>query len=179
MKKAERQKIGAFELWCWRKLLRVPWTARRFNQCILRKISPGCSLEGLMLKLQYFGHLIEEPTHWKRAWFWGRLRAGREGSDRGWDGWMASSTQWTWVWANSRRWWRTGNPGMQQSMGLPSQTCLSDWTTTENRKSNIILIYFTDNDFKLETRIYISMLHSTLWRRYDLRGAWRTDKVTD
>ena len=68
VKKAERRRIDAFELWCWRRLLRVPWTARRSNQSILREISPGCSLEGLMLKvkLQYFGHLMKELTHWKR-----------------------------------------------------------------------------------------------------------------
>ena len=67
VKKAECRRIDVFELWCWRRLLRVPWTARRSNQSIL-KISPGCSLEGLMLKLklQYFGHLSEELTHWKR-----------------------------------------------------------------------------------------------------------------
>ena len=59
----------------------------------------------------------EEPTHWKRPWFWERLRAGREGDDRGWDGWMASPTQWTWVWASSRSWWWTGKLGMLQSMG--------------------------------------------------------------
>ena len=68
IKKAEHQRIDAFELWCWRRLLRVPWTARRSNQSILKEISPGCSLEGLMLnlKLQYFGHLMEELTHLKR-----------------------------------------------------------------------------------------------------------------
>ena len=68
VKKAEHRRIDAFELWCWRRLLRVPWTARRFNQSILREISPGSSLEGLMLKLklQYLGHLMEELTHWKR-----------------------------------------------------------------------------------------------------------------
>ena len=68
IKKAERQRTDAFELWCWRRLLRVPWTARRSNQSILKEIIPGCSLEGLMLKLklQYFGHLCEELTHWKR-----------------------------------------------------------------------------------------------------------------
>ena len=68
IKKVERQRIDAFELWCWRRLLRVPWTARRSNQCILKEISPGCSLEGLMLKLklQSFGHLMEEVTHLKR-----------------------------------------------------------------------------------------------------------------
>ena len=68
IKKAECQRIDSFELWCWRRLLRVPWTARRSNQSILKEISPGCSLEGLMLKLklQYFGHLMKELTHWKR-----------------------------------------------------------------------------------------------------------------
>ena len=103
VKTAERRRIDAFELWCWRRLLRVPWTAKRSNQSILKEISPGCSLEGLMLKLklQYFGHLMEELTHWKRLWCWEGLGAGGEGNDRGWDGWMASLTQWTWVWVNS------------------------------------------------------------------------------
>ena len=79
--------------------LRVPWTERRSNQSILKEISPGCSLEGLMLKLklQYFGHLMWELTHLKRPWCWERLRARGEGDDRGWDGWMASLIQWTWV----------------------------------------------------------------------------------
>ena len=87
VKKAEHQRIDAFELWCWRRLLRVPWTARRSNQSILKDISPGISLEGLMLKLklQYFGHLCEEPPPWKRPWCWERLRAGGEGDHRGWD----------------------------------------------------------------------------------------------
>ena len=82
-KKAECWRIDAFELWCWRRLLRVPWTARRFNQSILKETSPGCSLEGLMLrlKLQYFGHWCKELTHWKRPWCWERLRAG---GGRGW-----------------------------------------------------------------------------------------------
>ena len=79
---------------CWRRLLRVPWTARRSNQSILKEISPGCSLEGLMLKLklQYFGHWCKELTHWKRPWCWERLRTGGEEDDRGWDGWMVSLT---------------------------------------------------------------------------------------
>ena len=86
----------AFELWCGRRLLRVPWTARRSNQSILQEISPEYLLEGLMLKLklQYFGHLMQR-THWKRPGCWGRLKAGREGDDRGCDGWMASLTRWT------------------------------------------------------------------------------------
>ena len=102
VKKAEHWRIGAFELWCWRRLLRVPWTSRRFNQSILKEISPGCSFEGLMLmlKLQYFGHLMQELTHLKRPWGWERLKVGGERGNRGWDGWMASLTQWTWVWLN-------------------------------------------------------------------------------
>ena len=119
IKKAEHRRIGAFELWCWRRLLRVPWTARRSNQSILKEISPGCSLERLMLrlKLQYFGYLMRRADSLEKPWCWERLRAGEEGDDRGWDGWMASPTQWTWVWINSRSWWWSGRPGMLRSMG--------------------------------------------------------------
>ena len=128
VKKAECRRSDAFELWCWRRLLRVPWTARRSNQSILKEISPGCSLEGMMLrlKLQYFGHLMEK-THWKRLWCWEGLGAGGEGDDRGWDGWMASLIRWTWVWVNSRSWWWTGRPGMLRFMG--SQRVGHDWVT--------------------------------------------------
>ena len=130
IKKAEHRRIEAFELRCWRRLLRVPWTARRFNQSILKEISPEYSLEGLMLKLklQYLATWCEELTHLKRPWCWESLTVEGEGDDRGWDCWMASQTQWTWVWANSRNWWRKGRPGMLQSMGLQSRTQLSDWT---------------------------------------------------
>ena len=132
IKTAEHQRFDAFELWCWRRLLWVPWTARRFNQSILKEISPGCSLEGLMLKLklQYFGHLMQRAVSLERPWCWERLRAGGEGDDRGWDGWMASLTQWTWVWLNSGSWWCTGRPGM-----LPfteSQRVRQDWATELN-----------------------------------------------
>ena len=86
VKKAERWRIDAFELWCWRKLLRVPWTARRSNQSILKEISPGISLEGMMLKLSSntLATSCEELTHWKRLWSWEGLGAGGEGDDRGW-----------------------------------------------------------------------------------------------
>ena len=130
VKKAERQRIDVFELWCWRRLLRVPWTARRSNQSILKEINCGISLERMMLKLkfQYLATWCEELTHLKRPWCWERLKAGGEGNDRGWDGWMASPTWWTWVWASSRNWWWTGKLGMLQSMGSTnSQTRLSDW----------------------------------------------------
>ena len=119
VKKAECRRIDAFELWCWRRLLRGPWTARRSNQFILKEISPGISLEEMMLKLklQYLATSCEELTHWKRLWCWEGLGAGGEADDRGWDGWMASLTWWTWVWVSSRSWWWTGKPGMLQSMG--------------------------------------------------------------
>ena len=119
VEKAEHQRIDAFKLWCWRRLLRVPWSVKRSNQSILKEINPEYSLEALMLKLQYFDH--EELTHWKRPWCWERLRAGGEGDDRGWDGWMASPTQWTWVWADSGRWWKMEKSGQLQSMGSKSQ----------------------------------------------------------
>ena len=132
IKKTECQRIDAFELWCWRRPLRVPWTARRCNQSILKEISPRRSLEGLMLKLKlrYFGHFGQELTHVKRPWCWERLRAGGEGDDRGWDGLMASLTQWTWVWVNSGNWWWTGRPGVLQFTG--SQRVRHDWATELN-----------------------------------------------
>ena len=132
IKKAKRQRIEAFELLCWRRLLRVPWTARKSNLSILKEISPEYSLEGLMpkLKLQYFGHWCKELTHWKRPWCWERLKAGGEGDNRGWDSWMASLTWWTWVWASSGSWWWTGKLGVLQSMG--SQKVGHDWATELN-----------------------------------------------
>ena len=97
--KAESRRIDAFELWCWRRLLRIPWTIRRSNQSILRKINNEYSLEGLMLKLnfQYLSTWCEEPTLWKRSWCWERLKEKGERGSRGWDGYIASLTQWTWV----------------------------------------------------------------------------------
>ena len=129
IKKAEHRRTDAFELWCWRRFLRVLWTSRRSNQSILKEISPECSLEGQMLKLklQYLATWCEELTHLKRPWCWERLRTGREGDDRGWDGWMASLTQWTWVWVNSKSWWWTGMPGVLSFMG--PQIVEHNWVT--------------------------------------------------
>ena len=109
-KKAEHWRTDAFELWCWGRLLRVLWTVRRSNQSFIRKINSGYSLEGLMLKLklQHFGHLIWRTDSLVKTLMLGKIKAGGKGDDRGWDGWIASLTQWTWVWASSRRWWRTG-----------------------------------------------------------------------
>ena len=119
IRKVERWRIDVLELWCWRRLLRVPWTARRSNQSILKEISPEYSLAGLMLKLklQYFGHLMLRTTHLKTLLCWERLKAGGEGDDRGWDGWMVWPTQWTWVWASSQSWWWTWRPGMRSPWG--------------------------------------------------------------
>ena len=115
----------ALKDWCFwtvvlEKSLESPWTVGRSNQLILREISPECSLEGLMLKLkfQYFATWCEELTHLKRPWCWERLKAGGEGDDRGWDGWMTSPTWWAWVWVSSGNWWWTGKLGVLQSMEL-------------------------------------------------------------
>ena len=131
IRKAERWRIDAFELWCWRRLLRVPWTARRSSQSILKVIRPGCSLEGLMLKLklQYFGHLMWRANSF-RPWCWKRWKAGGEGDNRAWDGWMASPTRWTWVWLDSGSWWWTGQPGVLRFMG--SQRVGHNWVTELN-----------------------------------------------
>ena len=129
IKKAEHQRIDAFKLWCWRRLLRIPWTARRSNQSILKEISPEYALEGLILKLKLntLATWCKELTHWKTPWCYKRLKARGEGAYRGWDGWMASPTQWTWVWASFGSWWWTGKPGMLHSMG--SQRVGHNWET--------------------------------------------------
>ena len=120
--KVEHRRIDAFELWHWWRLLKVPWTARRSNQSILKDISPEYSLEGLMLKLKlrYFGHLMQRTDSLEKTLMLGKIE-GR--SRRGWQRmrWlMASLTRWTWVWASFRNWWWTERPGMLQFMGLQS-----------------------------------------------------------
>ena len=112
--------------------LRVPWTARRSNQSILKEISPECSSERRCWSWNSstLATSCEELTHWKRPWCWERLGAGGEGDYRGWDGWMTSPTQWTWVWVNSGSWWWTGRPGMLWFMGL--QRVRQDWATELN-----------------------------------------------
>ena len=132
VKKSEHRRTDAFELWCWRRLLGVAWTARRSNQSILKEISPEYSLEGLMLKLklQYLATWWKELTHLKRPWCWERCKAGGEGENRGWDGWMSPPIQWTWAWVNSMSWWWTRKPGMLWFMGL--QRVRHDWVTELN-----------------------------------------------
>ena len=129
VKKADRRRIDAFELWCWRRLLRVPWTARRSNQSILKEISPEYSLEGLMLKLklQYFGHLMRRTDSLEKTLMLGKIEGRMRRDNRVWESWMVSPTQWTWVWESSKSWWWAGKPTMLQSMG--SQTVRHDRAT--------------------------------------------------
>ena len=138
IKKAECRRTDAFELWYWRRLSRVPWIAKRSNQSILKEISPECSLKGLMLKLkiQYFDTWCEELTHLKRPWCWERLKVGGDRDDRGWDGWMASPTWWTWVWVGSKSWWWTGKPSTLKSMR--SQRVGHDWATELSFQHDIL-----------------------------------------
>ena len=134
IKKAECWRIDSFELWCWRKLLRVPWTIRRSNQSILKETNPEYSLEGWCWSwiAHHLATWCKELTHWQSPWCWEKLRAGGEGDDRGWDDCMASLTQWTWVWAN----WRDRE-------GEGSLACCSLWgckesgTTEQLYKDNI------------------------------------------
>ena len=155
VKKAEHRRIDAFELWCWRRLLRVPWTARRSNQSTLKEISPGISLEGMMLKLklQYFGHLMRRVDSLEKTLMLGGI-AGRKRSGRQRMRWlMASPTQWTWVWVNSGSWWWTGRPGVLRFMGSQIQTQLSDWTELKLHNSFLCMygrweyLRFTLNNF--------------------------------
>ena len=113
IKKTERQRIDAFKLWCWRRLLRVPWPARRSNQFIINKSVLNVHWKDWRWScFQYFGHWCEELTDLKRPWCWERLKAGGEGNDEGWGGWMASPTRWTWVWVSFRSWWWAGKTGV-------------------------------------------------------------------
>ena len=129
--KTERRRIDTFELWCWRRLLRVPWTARRSDSPFWR------SALGFLWKewckswnSSTLATSHEALTHWKRLWCWEGLGAGGEGDERGWDGWMASRTRWTWVWVNSGSWRWTGRPGVLRFMG--SQRVGHDWATELN-----------------------------------------------
>ena len=130
LKKAECWRIDAFELWYWRRLLRVPWTARR-------SVNPKGNQSWIFIGRTYaswnsntLATWCEELTHWKRPWWRERLKEGGEQDNSGWDGWMASPTRWTWVWVSSGSWWWTGKPGVQQSMA--SQRVGYDWATELN-----------------------------------------------
>ena len=114
--KSEHERTDAFALWCWRRLLRVPWTARRSKQSIRKEINPEYSLEGLMLKqkLQYFGHLLQRADSLEKTLMLGKIEGRRRKGRQRQEGWMASPIQWTWVWASSGRWWRTRKCGVLQ-----------------------------------------------------------------
>jgi len=139
VKKAECWRIDAFELWCWRRLLRVPWTARRSNQSILKEISPGYSLEGMMLKLklQYFGHLMRRVDPLEKTLMLGGIGDRRKRGQQRMRWLVASLTQWTWFWVNSGRWWWTGRPGVLQFMGL--QRVRHDWVTEWTELNGLVV----------------------------------------
>ena len=112
IKKAEHRRSDAFELWCWRRLFESPLDYKE-----IKPVSPKGN-QSWSWNFHVLGTWWEKLIHWKRPWCWERLKAGGEEDDRGWDGCMASLTWWTWVWANSGRWWRTGKPGVLLSTGL-------------------------------------------------------------
>ena len=154
IEKAECQSISAFQLCCWRKLLRVPWTARRSELSILKKINPEYLLEGLMLKLklQYFGYLMQRVNSLEKTWCWERLKAGGERDDTGQDDWMASPAQWIYVWASSKRWW---------SLVWCSPWGRKELDVTEQLNSNIILVTVCEpvpsSGIKLQVANFLSM----------------------
>ena len=159
VKKAEHQRNDAFELWCWRRLLWIPWTARRLNQSILKETSPGCSFEGLIWgwNSSTLATSYKELTHSKRPWCWEGLGVGGEGDDRGWDGWMASLTRCTWVWVDSGSWWWTGRPGMLLFMW--SQRVRHDW---ETELTELIMLKSRAVFFKVSLIYFLCYLYMML-----------------
>ena len=137
IKKAECQKIDAFELWCCRRLLRVPWTAGRSNQSILKESVLHIHWKDWCWSWNSntLATWCEEVTYLKRLWCWERLKAGGEGDDRVWDGWMTSLTQWTWVWVNSGNLWWTGRPSMLRFMGSQKSDTTEQLNLTHSIKS--------------------------------------------
>ena len=159
----EHWRMDTFELWCWRRLLRVPLTARRSNQSILKEISPEHLLEGLMLKLKlyyYFGHLMWRTDSLEKILMLGKIEGGRRMDDRGWDGWMASLAWWTWVWVSSWSWWWTGKPVMLQSLG--SQRVGHDWETELIINSTVYCLFSLTVVEYLFRSAHINLLHSFL-----------------
>ena len=156
IKKAERRRIDTFELWCWRRLLRVPWTARGSNQSVLKEISPDYSLEGLMLKLN-FGYLMRRTDSFEKTLMLGRIEGGRRRGQqriRWLDGIL---TRQTWVWVSSGSWWWTGKPSVLWSMG--SQRVRQDWVTELNWTEEINI---NERALKNKKALYRFKLHSVI-----------------
>ena len=157
IKKTEHQRIDAFELWCWRRLLRVPWTARRSNQSILKESVLNIHWQDWCWSWS-FNNWPPDAKSWLigRPRCWERLKAG-EGEDRGWDGGMASPTEWTWVWVSSGGWWRTGKPGELQPMGPQSRTGLSGWTGRMQSSSVLLCKHLREVETQDDTEALIQM----------------------
>ena len=137
-------RIDAFEWWCWRRLLRIPWTLRRSNKSITKEITLNIHWKDWCWSWSSntLATWCEELAHWKRSWCWERLKAG-ERDDRGCDGWMASLPLWTWVWASSGNWWWTGKSGVLQSMG--SQRVRHDWVTELRTDAACTILWLTSS----------------------------------
>ena len=167
-RKAEHGRIDAFEVWCWRRLLSIPWTARRFNQSILKEISPGCPLEVTMLKLklQYFGHLMRRVDSLENTLMLGEIGGRRRRVDRGWDGW----------WHH-----RLDGHEFEQALGVgvrrkarhvavygvtKSHTPLSDWTELNVYICSILLILSHENRRRYENIILISNIYFNFYNTF-------------
>ena len=154
--------------WCWRRLLRVPWTARRSNQSILKEINMNIHQKDWWgsWNSNTLATWCEEPTHWNRPWCWERLEAKGKGGGRAWASYIAPPTQWTWVWVNSGRWWRTGRPGMLQFMGHKELD-----TTQQLNKNNVCRLVC--NRCYLSTGNRTTVINLSYKLRYELwNGVW-------
>ena len=161
VKKAECWRIEAFKLWCWKRLL-SPLDSKEF-----KPVNPKRKQLWIFIgrtDAEAEAAWCKEPTHWKRPWCWERLRAGGEGEDKGWDGWMASLSQWTWVWANSGRKWRTRKPGMLWFMGLKrvGHDLVTEWQRQHCRYLGSLMLVT-----RLGRQVYINVLIET-------NGSWQS-----